>query len=368
VTAAPRVSVLMPVRDAELYVATAVRSVLSQTLSDLELVIVDDGSTDSTRTVVDELGRSDERIRVMDGRGGGVTGALEQAAAAARGCLLARMDADDECRPARLQRQVELLDAEPAVAVVGSAVEMMTASGRTFAEHRFPCRPVDVRKAMERANCVAHPSVVMRRSAFEQVGGYRSVFPAAQDYDLWLRILDRWEIANLEETLLRYRVHPRQLGIADIERQTYAAMAAQLASRLRREAGDDSEAVSSAPGRELLLRCGLSERQLGRQLARNVAGQAALLRRAGLPDVALSLVDGLLRRRRLLNVPRSEVAALAWVRGGCQWDRRRVGAALSSALAATLMRPSLALRAARKLVRLRRPPLAEFEPWRDPGG
>lgn len=338
----------MPVRNVSHLVEQALRSLLRQTLTDFEVIVVDDGSTDGTKEIVSGLANEDSRIHLINGLGRGVTEALGQAAAVARGELFARMDGDDECCSDRLLRQVEYLDREPTVAVVGSAVELVSPEGRPVAIHRFPCDPVEVRSEMEGANCVAHPTVVMRRSVYERVGGYRPAFRTAQDYDLWLRILERWEIANLAIPLLRYRVHPKQIGIACVEQQTCDALAAQVARRLRRNTGNDDAVSSAVIDRPLLYRMGVSRWLVGRHLCRRVVAQVSFLRRAGSPEDASALAAALLRRWWRLFLPPGELAALAFIFGGCQRDLGRTGAAIPWLIIALLLRPRLVLKAARR--------------------
>jgi hypothetical protein len=230
----PRVSVVMPVRNAERFVAEALRSVLDQTLRDLELVVVDDGSSDRTGDILRELAAHDERVRIQPARGDGLVPALNEGCALATAPLLARMDADDVAEPARLARQVEAMDADPTLLLLGTAVTQIDDRGTAFATVMYPADPGD---ELLRRNCFAHPTVVIRRDPFDHAGGYRDVFPHAEDYDLWLRLAELGRVANLQEPLLRYRVHPGQVTRRQIEEQAVATLSAQAAARARRAGG-----------------------------------------------------------------------------------------------------------------------------------
>lgn len=227
----PHVSVVMPVRDAETYVAEAVKSILDQTLRDLELVVIDDGSTDGTAGIIRALAASDKRVRLHAGRGGGLVAALNEGCALATAPLLARMDADDVAEPTRLARQVDAMDAEPELVLLGTALTQIDERGAAFATVSYPAVPGE--ELLER-NCFAHPTVVFRRDAFEQVGGYRDLFPHAEDYDLWLRFAELGRVGNLSEPLLRYRVHQAQVTRRAIEEQARSTLVAQAAARARR--------------------------------------------------------------------------------------------------------------------------------------
>lgn len=218
----PRLTILLPAKDAEATVAAAARSMLEQTFRDLELIVIDDGSRDGTRAVLDALAREDERVRVLATGGVGLVGALNLGLSAARGALIARMDADDESHPERLAHSVAALDARPSLAGVGTGVEIfrddrppspnLQAYGRwlsslTTPELLFRDRYVEAP--------LCHPSVTLRRGALEAMGGWRDGdFP--EDWDLWLRLLEAGrELACVPAVLHRWRDHDRRLTRQD---------------------------------------------------------------------------------------------------------------------------------------------------------
>jgi glycosyltransferase involved in cell wall biosynthesis len=206
--AAPKVSVLMPVRDGERFIARAIDSVLTQTLSDLELIIVDDGSADGTAAIVSAYAWRDPRIRVARNESHeGISVALNRAVGLSSAPLLARLDSDDIALPDRLEKQQRWLDSRQEVAVLGGAITYIDHRDRKLRTAFMSSEP---NVAIRQGPAIAHPTVMMRRDALDAVGGYRRAFDGAEDYDLWLRIGERALMANLNEVVIYYRSHPGQ--------------------------------------------------------------------------------------------------------------------------------------------------------------
>ena len=202
----PRVSVVMGVRDGAPWVGEAVRSVLVQTLGDLELIVVDDGSTDATPDVLAAI--EDPRLRVERQAPEGLTRALNRALALARADLVARLDADDVGLPQRLARQHAFLAAHAAVGLLGTAAREVDAAGREVRVLRPPEDDAALRRLLIRRNPFVHSSVMVRRALLERVGGYDARLAVAQDYDLWMRMAAVTRLANLPEGLLIRRLVP----------------------------------------------------------------------------------------------------------------------------------------------------------------
>lgn len=206
----PLVSIVMPVRDGIGFVDAAVASIRHQSLADLELIVVDDGSSDGTPERIRDHLATDPRIGLVVRMPGGVAAALNHGCSLARGRYIARMDADDIARPDRFARQVGFLEAHPDIAVLGSAVTIIDAAGAKIGTRRFPNRHDAIARALRSGtNPVAHPSVMMRRAAFDASGGYDARFEGCEDYELWLRMLPRVRFANLNAPLVAYRVHAK---------------------------------------------------------------------------------------------------------------------------------------------------------------
>lgn len=228
----PRVTVLLPVRDQVDYLREAVASLLRQTLRDIEVHILDDASTDAA--AVAAVAGQDPRIRlVRRGENIGLTRNLNAALPMAKSEYIARMDADDVALPWRLERQVAFMDRHPEIAICGGWVRRF-GHGRPFVA-RYPCGKETVRAYALFDNPLAHPAVLLRRSAFEQAGlTYDESVPVAQDYDLWARALDAVDADNLDQVVLDYRVHGGSVSSARAEESNRQALRIQggLLSRM----------------------------------------------------------------------------------------------------------------------------------------
>ena len=173
----PAVSVLMAVRDGAPWVAEAVASVLGQTAGDLELIVIDDGSTDATPELLARV--RDARLRVDRRAAAGLTPSLNRGLALARAPLVARLDADDLALPDRLARQGAFLAAHPEVGLLGGGVRELDADGREVAVRVPPTQDDALRAALIRRNPFAHSAVIVRRALVERVGGYDESVPVA---------------------------------------------------------------------------------------------------------------------------------------------------------------------------------------------
>jgi hypothetical protein len=276
---APRVSVVVSVRDGAAFLEQALESVLSQTLHELELIVVDDGSTDRTPEILAAFAARDNRVRVLQPEGSGVTAALNQGCAAAAATYIARFDGDDVALPDRLSRQAELLDAHPNVGLVGGAYFSIDAAGRRGATFKPPTGDAALRARLSRYNVFAHPAATFRRAAFEEVGGYR--LAEAEDYDLWLRISERWQVASLAEPVLAYRQHGSQISLTRAREYALAALAARTAAARRRAGGADPLDGVEHVTVDVLEQLGLSTADVARAVAEIDLRRAAMLSELG---------------------------------------------------------------------------------------
>jgi len=201
----PLISVLMPSFNCGPFLAESVGSILAQTLDDLELIIIDDGSTDDSPSVLSALSSADDRVRVVRQENQGAGAALNAALELATGKYLARMDADDRTPPQRFAEQLQFLESHPQVAVVGGWHRTFGAVESRVQE--FPTEPNHLKAAMLFRNPISHPTVMMRRAAFAENGwrySTRRNFP--EDYDLWITIAHTHEFANIPKVYLDYRI------------------------------------------------------------------------------------------------------------------------------------------------------------------
>src|SRR5688572_18649710 len=215
-TRTPRVSVLVPVYNAERYLAEAMDSILAQTFADFEVIAVDDGSKDRSREILEDYAKRDGRVKVISRANTGIVGALNDGLSASRGELIGRMDSDDVALPERFAKQVEFLDANPDVILVGARVTMIDPEGWPIGDMATVGHGHDV---IEDALLgggwpIVHPTVIMRRGALLRVGGYQEGTFPNEDHDLFLRLAEIGKLENLRDTLLHYRRHPNSVVIS----------------------------------------------------------------------------------------------------------------------------------------------------------
>lgn len=234
----PRVSVLMPVHNGQPFVAAAVQSILQQSYGSFELIVIDDGSTDDTHTVIERFG--DPRVVMFRQENQGLTRSLITAAARARGEFLARQDADDVSEKRRLETQVKFLDDNPDTGLVGAQARLIDEAGEELG-----CRSLELAPALDVGRLVSenqfvHGSIMMRASMYATAGGYREYFRYAQDYDLILRMANCAKVANLSAVLYRHRMRADELSIVFNAQQEYYRDTAKTLHHERMNGGADS--------------------------------------------------------------------------------------------------------------------------------
>ena len=209
----PHVTFLMAVYNGAATVQAAIESVLAQTFSDFEFLIINDASTDATAAVISAF--RDPRLRLnTNEKNAGLSASLNRGLARARGAFIARMDADDLCLPHRAATQVAFLNAHPEIAAVGSFIETFSNTSPARELIKYPTDPAAIAATLLFRNALAHPAVMLRKSALDQ---HALTFPegywGAQDYALWLTCVEQnLPLANLPEVLLHYRLHQNQLS------------------------------------------------------------------------------------------------------------------------------------------------------------
>lgn len=200
----PKVSVLMCVYNCEKYLREAMDSVLSQTFNDFEFIIINDGSTDNSKSILESY--SDRRIRLFNNSNKGLTKSLNEGIGYSRGEYIARMDADDISFSERLKKQVDFLESNKDVAMCGTWAEFINTRGEYITDYKTPVSDSDILKELIFHNPFVHPSVMIRKEIFEKVGLYDENFRFAQDYELWTRIVTKYKTTNIPEKLLKYRL------------------------------------------------------------------------------------------------------------------------------------------------------------------
>lgn len=207
---APRVSVLMPLYNAEHYVMEAVQSILQQRYTNLELIVVDDGSVDKGPSLVASI--TDPRLHLIRQPNNGIAAALNAGLAVARGSLIARMDADDVALPQRVDEQVAFMDAHPAVGLLGTWATIEDANGHPLGVFDHPTDHASIAYRLLFDAPFVHPSMMIRRHLLDTYGGYDGDATIFEDHDLWRRLVPHTRAANLPSYLMRYRRLPNSLS------------------------------------------------------------------------------------------------------------------------------------------------------------
>jgi len=236
-----KVSVIMAVYNGERYLEGAISSVLRQTFADFEFIVIDDGSSDATPEILSRIGREDSRIVVVRQENRGQTLSLNRAVELAQGNYLARQDADDLSMAERLELQARYLDTHPSVAVLGTAAQVMDQKGAVIGNLSTPQGAAQVRDALLTVRATpVHGSVMMRKEALAAVGGYRDAFWVSQDFDLWLRMAERFDLDNIPLMLYRWRRNPAGVYVTRRAMQLKYSGVALAFARERAIYGKDS--------------------------------------------------------------------------------------------------------------------------------
>lgn len=203
----PQISIIMPAYNAEKYVAEAINSILAQTFTDFEFIIINDASADSTKNIIESF--QDPRIKLINNeQNQGVAKSLNIGISAAKGKYIARMDADDISLPQRFQTQFDFMEQNPDIDICGSWAKTFGAEEKSI---KFPEKHVDIKDSSFFSCAMVHPTVMFKKDLNLQ---YFSDFTRAEDYDLWCRKIDSWKFANISKVLLFYRTHSCQVGKA----------------------------------------------------------------------------------------------------------------------------------------------------------
>jgi glycosyltransferase involved in cell wall biosynthesis len=204
----PRVSVIIANHNGGAFLVPAVRSILAQNYRDFDVIAIDDGSSDSSVSVLNDMASRDAKLKVVARANKGLTPSLNDLARMVDAPLIARMDADDIALPDRLEKQVRFFDANPNYVLLGSAYEFIDELGRRFHVMRPPVdNPTLQQHCLSGRTPICHPTAMFRRDAFERAGGYDESYRVAQDLDLWLRLGEIGPMACVPDVLLQYRMH-----------------------------------------------------------------------------------------------------------------------------------------------------------------
>ena len=217
----PTLSVALAVYNSDRYLPACLDSILAQTFTDFEFLIIDDGSTDCAPQILQQYAAQDQRIKLVSRENRGIAKTRNELLAMAMGEFVAVMDGDDVAMPDRFARQVEFLRAHREIVCVGSAVNWIDPQGRYLGHCPMPESDEEIQRLMLGGiSLLHHPCTMARREALLRAGGYDESMIASVDLDLWLRLGELGQLANLPEVLLHYRLHPRSITNAQQQRQT----------------------------------------------------------------------------------------------------------------------------------------------------
>jgi len=236
---APLVSVVMSVFNGGEFLQSAIDSVLEQTFGDFEFIIFDDGSWDGSSNVLARAAARDQRIVLERLEHKGLTHALNRGLRDAQGEFIARMDADDISLPDRLEKQVRFLRSHRDIALVGSAFDLIDENSRSLKIIQYPLAPEDIEPELAQRCVICHPSIMARLEIMRELGGYRPQYLNGEDYDLWLRLIERHRLANLPDVLLRHRQHTKKISVTGYPQQMISTLVARQAAICRRIDGRD---------------------------------------------------------------------------------------------------------------------------------
>lgn len=246
----PPLTVAMSVFNGAAYLPAAIESVLAQTFSDFEFLVLDDGSADASRAIAESYAARDSRIRVISRTNRELVTSLNELFAEARAPLVARFDADDICMPDRFERQLAYLVDHPDHGLVGTATRYIDARGAPAPNAPIvrPATHEEFLANLEDGPLLCHSAVMVRRDLVRGAGGYRPAFRHAEDYDLWLRLSRLTRIHNLPECLLDYRISANQVSSRHMIEQAQNAAIAWLVHRAVADGrADPTEGLETLP-------------------------------------------------------------------------------------------------------------------------
>ena len=204
------VSVIMPTyNDKSAYLQESIESILRQSYSNIELIIADDSTKEETKAIIDEFAIRDKRIKVVrETERMGLCHASNAAIKEAHGQYIARMDADDVSFPERLELQMRAFTSDSIAVVGGQLYSFYDGNDDIAARSKYPLSAKAINDSFNKGrNPIAHPTTIIRKCVLEEVGGYDELFKCSEDYDIWQKIRLKYDIINIPEFVLKYRLH-----------------------------------------------------------------------------------------------------------------------------------------------------------------
>jgi len=210
----PKVSVLMTNYNGEKFIEEAIESILNQTYTDFELIIIDDWSTDESWGIIQSLSHRDTRIHCYQNtKNLWISLTRNRLIDLAQWDYIAWLDSDDRARSDRIEKQVQFLKKHPNYGIVGSWMTLIDADGREMKIKQLPISDQDIRKQWYYRNSLNHPTLMMRKTCIQKTGYFDASLDVAEDYDFWVRAGTHTYLANIPEALTQYRIHTGNISI-----------------------------------------------------------------------------------------------------------------------------------------------------------
>ena len=221
-----RVSIVMPIYNSERYLKDAIDSIIAQTYTHFELILVNDGSTDNSINIINVYLAKDPRIRMIDNiKNLGIAKSRNKGISVAKGYYIANMDSDDIAYTDRIQKQVDYLDNNPRIDICIGHMDVMDESGRFLYSRKFPLTNLAIKQAFYRYNPIPNPAVMYKKIVWEKVGGYDDLYKySADDLDFWFKAMNSFEAGNINCSILKYKLRYSSIthnNFAKVEREAF---------------------------------------------------------------------------------------------------------------------------------------------------
>jgi hypothetical protein len=266
----------MAVRNGGPFLEEALASLAAQDFGDFEIIVVDNGSRDRTVDIIADWAKREPRLRSFRLERPGLARSLRYAASLAEASLLARLDCDDVALPSRFRAQYAVMERNPALGLLGSAVELIDVHGQKIGERQPPLADATIKRFLTEGNPFVHSSVMMRRDAYERAGGYRQGLRLSEDFDLWCRMAEVTEVGNVEVPLVQYRLHNGCLSFRQTTRMALTDTCIVAAQHARRRGEPEPFDRGMPKLRQALRLLGLRREEMLHRTLKAVTGSARL--------------------------------------------------------------------------------------------
>ncbi len=225
----PTVSVVLPTYNSSSFLSAAIDSILNQTFTNFELLLLDDCSSDDTRKIIEKYAQKDNRISyIFNDKNLGIAKNRNKGIKAAKGKYIANMDHDDICDVTRLETQVQFLEKNPDYSAVGGQILIIDENADIVGKRQYPVFHQEIVKIISNISPMCNPAVLIRKSSIEQLGLYDEKLPGVEDYDMWFKMVYHgWKLQNLKNVCFKYRVTKNQQKEANLKNLLSLSQAVQ---------------------------------------------------------------------------------------------------------------------------------------------